>query len=405
MAYAVVFSPEEKRIYFGTGVKGRIYAIDQEEKVSLLHEGRFEQTYGLFAGDKKVFFLGNNPCTLGSLLREQSLEGEFLSPVLDARTVATWGRLEWLAEVPANCLLLFQSRSGNSAQPNATWSEWSPPYQKNNEPILSPKARYLQLKAIFRSQSSQVSPSLQRVTLFYLPANLPPSITKLDIFPPNEVLLKPPEQDEIIWGLDPSRKSEKASRDEARLSLVAARRVVRQGYQTFQWEASDENNDELVFEVYLRKEGEREWRLLVSNWRNNIYVLETSAFPDGVYELRVVASDAPSNPPSAEQKAEKVSLPFVVDNTPPVVKNVAVKTKGSMLTINFEAEDASSAIERAEVMVRPEPWRMVFPLDGICDSRQETFEATFELKPGAEKMVVIRVKDRYGNVTVFWQIF
>jgi len=405
MAYSLAFRPEEKKLYFGTGAKGRVYSVDSEDRVSLVYQGQFEQVYELFASGSKLFFLGNNPNVLGSLLPEQSLEGEYLSPVLESSTITLWGRLEWLAEIPAGCSLLFQSRSGNSSRPNETWSDWSPPYQKMGEQILSPKARYLQIKALFRSQAGNASPVLQRLTLFYLPANLPPALTSLEVLGPNEVFLKPPDQEEVIWGLPTIKKSDQTGREEGRIVSLAARKVGRKGYQTFRWEANDENGDELVFQVYLRKEGEADWRLLADNWNESIYVLEATTFPDGVYELKVVASDSPSNPPSQELKAEKISLPFIIDNTPPIIKNVLASLKGNELELSFEAEDNGSAISKAEFLVQPEPWRAIFPVDGLCDGPRESFRVKIALKPGADKMAVIRVQDRYGNVAVFWQNF
>ncbi|MGQ9579113.1 MAG: hypothetical protein ACUVWQ_10880 [Candidatus Aminicenantales bacterium] len=403
MAYSVEFRPEDKKIYFGTGPKGRVYAVEADDKISLVYEEKFEQVYALAAEAGRLFFLGNNPATLGSLLREQALEGEYLSPVLETPTVCSWGRLEWLADVPAGCTLLFQSRSGNSSQPNDTWSDWSPPYQKNGEPILSPKARYLQLRALFKSQTGNTSPLLARVTLFYLPTNLPPRISKLEIFEPNEVFIKPPEQEEAIWGLRRERLKDSASKDEGRVASLIARKTVRKGYRTFRWEAEDPNGDDLLFEVWLRREGEKDWRELVDKWIEPIYVLDVTTFPDGVYELKIVAVDSPSNPVDKELKGEKISQPFLIDNTPPAIKNVSVQIKAAALELGFEAEDSLAAIARAEVLVRPEEWRVVFPVDGITDSPRETFQVKLPLKPEADRTIVIRVEDSHGNVAVFWQ--
>lgn len=405
MAYSLIFHRADKKIYFGTGPRGRIYCLEGDERLSLVFEAPCEQIYSLQTGANQILFLGNNPCTLGFLSREQAIEGEYLSPVIEAPAVATWGKLEWLAELPAGTNLIFQSRSGNSLPPGETWSDWSPPYQKSGETILSPKGKYLQLKVLFRSQAGNVSPLLKRITLFYLPANLPPSLGRIEILEPNEVFLKPPEQDEVIWGLVKTRRAEKGDREEGRLTSLAARKVVRQGYQTFRWEASDDNGDELVYSIFLRKEEENEWRLLAENWTENIFTLETETIPEGRYELKVVASDWPSNPPSFELKAEKISLPFVIDHSAPQIKNVTALEKNNQLELSFEVEDSLSAIKRAEILIRPGMWQVVFPVDGLCDSKKEKFELKINLKPGSERMVVIRAEDRSGNRNVFWQKF
>ncbi len=405
MAYCLIFNPADKKIYFGTGNKGRIYSHEGETQLSLIYEARCEQVYFLQLFVKRLLFLGNNPSTLGFLSQEQAFEGEYLSPVIEAPTVATWGKIEWLADVPSGTNLILQSRSGNSLPPSDTWSDWSPPYQKSGESILSPKGRYLQLKVLFRSQTGNVSPRLQRITLFYLPANLPPNLGHIEILEPNEVFLRPPEQDEVIWGLEKTKGVEKGGREESRLTTLAARKVERLGYQTFRWEASDDNGDDLAYSIYIRKEGEKDWRLLADGWTETIFVIERESFPEGRYELKVVASDSPSNPPGLELKIEKISLPFIIDNSAPQIKNVMAVEKNQQLELSFEAEDTLSAIKKAEILLRPGRWQTVFPVDGICDSKKENFQLKLILKPENERMIVIRVEDRAGNRSVYWQKF
>lgn len=405
MVYSLFYHPIDKKIYFGTGHRGRIYCLEKETEASLIFEGQFEQVYSLLPAAHRFLFLGNNPATLGFISREPALEGEFLSPVVEAPNLATWGRLEWLAELPSGTSLIFQSRSGNSLPPGATWSDWSPVYGKSGEMILSPKGKYLQLRVLFRSSSGHISPILQRITLFYLPSNLPPTISRIEILEPNEVFLKPPEQEEIIWGLESRSRSEKGSQEESRLSTLAARKVERKGYQTFRWEASDENGDSLIYSIYIKKEGEKEWQLLAENWKENILVIERETFPEGLYELKVVASDAPSNPPSMELKTEKISLPFVIDNSAPQIRNVTASEVNNQLSLTFDAEDTFSAIKKAEILIRPGYWQVIFPVDGLCDSKKESFNLKIALTPKYERLVIIRVEDRAGNRAVFWQKF
>ena len=45
-------------------------------------------------------------------------------------------------------------------------------------------------------------------------------------------------------------------------------------------------------------------------------------------------------------------------------------------------------------------WRIVAPLDGICDGRQEQFEVSLTLPSGADNMVTVKVVDEHGNVGV-----
>ena len=101
------------------------------------------------------------PATSALLLPEQRFAGEYTSPVLDARTLASWGRIVWDAAVAAGASVQLQTRSGNTNEPNATWSDWSPFYGKTEEQVLSPKARFLQVKVILRTQTGKSSPGLR----------------------------------------------------------------------------------------------------------------------------------------------------------------------------------------------------------------------------------------------------
>jgi hypothetical protein len=404
LIYTLLWREKEKQLLFGTGNKGRVYAVDSEEKVSLLTQGPSEQVYGLVPADTKIYALADNPSRLTILSPERRAGGEYVSDVLDTRTVSSWGRLEFDGQAPAGTTIQILTRSGNSFEPNGMWSEWSPPIQKREEQLLSPKARYLQFKILFKTQSGNSSPSLRRVTLFYLQANIAPLIQKLELLPPNEVYLKPPEQEEVIWGAEETAPGGEPVRKEDR-SLYMAKKVQRQGYQTIIWEAADENDDRLTYTLSIRREGEEAWRVIKDGWTEGLFVVSTLSYPDGVYFIKLGASDLNSNPPGSELRAEKTSAALVIDNSLPVVKGFTAVRNGTSLDIAFQAEDGFSSIRVVEYLVRPAEWRVVFPADGICDSRLESFKFRVPLPAGAENLVTVRVSDRHGNLGVYRQPF
>lgn len=404
MIYTLLWREDEKKVLFGTGGKGRIYSVDKEERVALLLQQSSEQVYQLAPLDSKIYVLSNNPCYFGLLLTEQRFAGEYTGPVLDARTLASWGRIVWDATVPAGASVQFQSRSGNTSEPNAMWSDWSPPYGKTEEQILSPRARFLQVKALLRVQIGKASPVLDRVTVFYLQSNIAPSVARPEFLRPNEVYLKLPDPDDVILGVERNLPEALAKKDELRIGLPT-RKAERKGFQTVVWDAADENGDTLRFGLAMQKDGESEWRVLEEGLTETIYAFDTLSFPDGTYVLKITASDAPSNPLGLELKSERTSPPFVIDNSLPAVKNFTAARNGAALDISFQAEDAYSYIEEAKVLVRPGEWRVVFPVDGIADSRSESFKFSVKLPPGAENQVTVRVRDSYGNVGVFRQNF
>jgi len=400
MVYSILWRPDGKRVLFGTGGKGRIYSVDAEERVALLLQQSSEHVYQLVPLDSKIYVLANNPCYFGLLLTEQRLTGEYMSPVLDARTLASWGRVVWDAAVAGGASVQLQSRSGNTSEPNVTWSDWSPFYGKTEEPILSPKARFLQVKVLLRTPTGQSSPVFNRLGVFYLQSNIAPSVLKLEYLRPNEIYLKLPEQDDVILGAERHAAETRVKTDEVRIGL-AARKSERKGFQTIVWEAADENGDTLRYALSMKKDGEAAWRVLEPEWNEMIYAFDTLSFPDGTYLVRLTASDAPSNPAGLELRTERTGPALVIDNSLPVVKNLTAARNGAALDIAFLAEDAYSYIEEAKVLVRPGEWRVVFPVDGIADSRAESYKISLKLPAGAENQVTVRVRDSFGNVGVF----
>jgi hypothetical protein len=121
--------------------------------------------------------------------------------------------------------------------------------------------------------------------------------------------------------------------------------------------------------------------------------------------VRITASDSPSNPAGLDLSAEKTSPPLVIDNSLPVIKNFTAARNGASIDVAFTAEDAYSYIEEVKVLARPGEWRVVFPVDGICDSRSEAFKFSVKLPAGAENLITVRVRDSYGNVGVYRQNF
>ncbi len=404
MAYTVLWNESDGRIIFGTGGNGRIYAADGQDRISLLLQKSSEQIYQLVPHDSKIAILANNPCYLGLLLTEQRFSGEYVSPVMDARTTSSWGRASWEAAVGAGATVHLQTRSGNTGEPNSTWSDWSPLHQKSDETVLSPKSRFLQFKLILRTQTGKVSPVVDRVTLFYLQSNIAPSITRLEFLGPNEVFLKLPEQDDVILGVERNLPPRPAKKDELRISF-SARRAERQGFRTVVWDASDENDDTLAYTISLRKDGESAWRVLEETWTETLFAFDTMSFPDGTYFLKLTASDSPSNPPGLELAAERISAPLVIDNSLPVIKDFSAVRSGASLEVSFTTEDAYSTIEEVRFLVRPGAWRVVFPTDGIADSRKEAFKFSVKLPPGADNLIAVRVRDSFGNVGVHRQTF
>src|SRR5437773_10337744 len=160
---------------------------------------------------------------------------------------------------------------------------------------------------------------------------------------------------------------------------------MQRGYQSVVWTAHDDNDDELRYSVYFRGEHEREWKLLKDNLEQKFYSWDTTALPDGAYYLKIVANDAPSNPPALALKAERESERFEVDNTPPVIEGLQIGrtsteivggTTSTSTPIKFTARDATSSIERAQFSLDGGDWILILPVGNISDATEEHYEFT-----------------------------
>lgn len=400
LIYSMVWDEDQARVIFGTGNQGRVFCVNESEKTALLLQKDSEQVYLLQLHDDKIYSLSNNPSMLSLLHAEQGFSGEYTSRIFDAKIISQWGKIEWQAEMPSGTTLQVFTRSGNSQQPNQTWSNWSPPYKNSlGEQILNPDARYIQFKIMMKSDSGKVSPSVRQLALYYLQTNIVPAITALEILPANIVFIEPPSPAEKIWGLD-TGTAEQAKENNKNQSLAMAKKSERKGFRTVVWQDADPNGDSLLYSIHIKGSQSDKWRLLKENWTSRIFAFDTLDFPDGTYFIKLEASDSPSNPLGKELKTEKISRALVIDNSLPVVKAFKSERRGNALVISFIAEDVYSRIKEVKFLVRPDEWRSVFPADGICDSKQEIFNFTFGLPQNFDDLITIKVIDDQGNVGV-----
>jgi hypothetical protein len=397
MIYSLCWDDSKKRIIFGTGKRGRLYTLNKDEEISLLFQKDSEQVYTLFPFEKEIYTLSNNPSEASVIQPEQRYNGEYASRVYDAKLMSSWGNIEWRGDLPSGTVIQLQTRTGNSSQPSSTWSNWSPPYKKENgEQILNPDARYLQFKILFKTNSGNVSPSVQKVNIFFMQHNKAPSVQKINILPPNTVFIEPPSGDEQIWGLD----SDAIEAERSKKSLAGAKKVERKGYQTFIWQAADPNNDSLLYSIYIKKTGDENWRILKDKWKEQIFTFDTLSLPDGEYLVKVKASDILSNPQERRLEHEKTSPSLIIDNSTPSINDFQAVRSGIKLNVRFTVQDEYSRIEKVRFFIRGLGWKIVFPKDGICDSTQEAFDFSVDLPENFDDMITVKAVDEQGNTGV-----
>jgi len=387
IVYALAFD-SQGRLLAGTGNRGHIFAITGLEEFSDLLKAPASQVTafakalggGLYAATSnlgKVFLLGPQP----------QAEGTYQSDVFDAKLFSRWGR----AEFRGTGNIELYARSGNVDNPDRNWSPWKKIDLTKDSETGIPAARYAQWKAVLHAGTA--APSVDNVALNYLPKNAAPEIDDVTV----QAGVKYQPIPKVSGSSDSSGSS--AIRFEAATPSSHDRDSI-----GVKWTAHDENDDQLVYSVYYRGDGETRWLLLKDNLSDKAYSFDASLLPDGGYTVKVIASDAPSHSPGEALTASKESRRFEVDTTPPRIENLAASIEGGQLHVTFRAVDGFSAIKRAEFSVDAGEWKYVEPVGQLSDAKSESYD--FKVMPetakdsGAfsEHVVVVRVYNRYENM-------
>jgi hypothetical protein len=402
--YDVIFDRNGTPVV-ATGNKGKLYRLEGEPlRPTLLTRASAQQVTAFYKDPRgQVYFATANPGKLFKLSTEHAQRGSYESEPGDAQMLATWGTLSWRGTVPKDGRVELSTRSGNTETPDDTWSPWSPAYTSpDGSAIASPKSRYLQWRAVFTGKGE--SPVLTSVTAAYLQRNLRPNVRSITLHPPGIVFQKPfttGEPDLAGFGdqTTPDRKLTSAAQTTPGSSAAPAlgRRTYQKGLQTLAWSAADENDDDLVYDVLYRREGENEWTPLRRGLEEPILVWDTTIVPNGTYFVRVVASDSPSNPAATSLVGERDSPALKIDHTPPAVMVGSVRSDGGRTMVVFDVTDADSPVGRVEYSRDGgQRWTAVFPRDGIADSKSEHYELPIDGEIG-EIGITIRASDAMNN--------
>jgi hypothetical protein len=165
----------------------------------------------------------------------------------------------------------------------------------------------------------------------------------------------------------------------------------------FKWTATDPNEDELTYQLYVRKDGWKEWVMLEDALEKKEFDWDTTTTPSGVYQLKIVASDRKDNPAEETLTGERISEPFVVSHSAPSVSIQVSRMDGEQAIVEATATDPLVRLTAASYAINGKRWVNVFPTDGLFDSKSETFRFKTEaLKPGTY-VLVLRVRDAAGN--------
>jgi len=414
------------RLLAGTGNNGALLAIDGRGVFAQLAKSGSAQITGISRGPNgKIFLCTANPGKVFSVGPEYQPEGTYESRSFDAQLFSKWGRFDWWSPPPAASAakstatsseprLEFFVRSGNTEDPGKEWSRWFGQYTKPGS-VEAPPARFAQWKAVIHDGRS--GDGIEWVSLAYLPRNVAPvidgialqdpgvrvqGVTVIQSGQPASVALKnPPAPNPTGVIISQSSSSPKFEQP--------PQGFAQRGSQSVLWTAHDDNEDELRYSVFYRGESEKEWKLLKDKLDQKFYSWDATSLPDGAYYLRIVASDAPSNPTADALTTTRDSERFVIDNTPPTVERLeasvvaAPRKEGAAsqhtAQVKFSARDTTSSIDRAQCSIDGGDWVLISPIGGVSDSLEERYEFTLPeaLSPG-EHSIAVRAFDRFENV-------
>ena len=392
-----IAAPADGDLLMTTDDQGRIYRLSPNRKAALIAQtGEGEATRLLLDGSNVLAATAETGRVV-ELTKAPAAGGHYESPVHDCGAVARWGVVTW-RQTGAGTVSI-DTRAGNSARPDNTWSDWKPVEgDSHGARLVSPNARYVQWRASLKG----ASPGMENVIVAYLPQNSPPVVRSINV----TTLATQNASSKAASAASSSQNAaytvtvtDTGDTSTATSPGTPTQTLSRAGGSQIQvsWQADDPDNDRLVYSLFFRPEDEQNWMLIRSNMTENTLLLDGDILANGRYLFRVVASDRPSNPPEAARESDLVSSPVLIDNTPPAVAITTAHRAGAVADLEVDARDGESALRRCEYSVDAAPWLPVEAVDGLTDSPHEQFRIHVDhLSPG-EHLIVVRVYDSAGN--------
>jgi sugar lactone lactonase YvrE len=406
VVYAIAFD-SEGRALIGAGNHGSLYRIESPTTYTALLTMPATQITAFQKGrDGRLFAATGNVGKVYEIGPALEHDGSIESDVFDASMFSLWGRVSFEARLHGGQIGI-QTRSGNLDQPQENWSPWSAPMTASKgAPIASPAARFVQWKATLTADSSGHAPELESIDVAYLPKNVAPRIDQIEITPANYKFPAPVMSIQTPGGPPatlnlpslgkPASSSPSYSAD---AGPNAPSMNYAKGFIGARWSATDPNGDAMLYTVEIRGEKETTWKPLKERIPERYLSWDSTAFPDGDYRLRVIASDAPGNPPGDSLTTSMESDPFTIDNTPPKITGLAASRNGAKLEVRWHAADALSNITKAEYSLDGGEWTIAAPVTKLSDSPELDYALALDAAPG-EHTIAVRAVDEFENLGV-----
>jgi hypothetical protein len=364
---------QNNKLLVGTGNNAQLYSVDpaSEQQAVIFEDEQAVQITAITVDGDDVYLGTANPAKLIKLESRFASEGTYISDLIDAEQPAKWGKLQLEADIPEGCRVLVASRSGNVKDINdPTFSPWTTLIEVT-EPVQlqCPLGRFCQYKLVLQSADGDKSPLIREVAVASTVPNLAPKVESVSI-----------------------ERNQSANKE---------------GTFKISFRTSDDNDDKLIYKIDFRKIGWLNWIELKDNLEATNYEWDGKTVEDSRYEVRITASDERSNTTETKMTGSRISEPFVVDNTGPVVTEVKITSTNQndkkYLVFETEVVDQLSAIAKLEYTIDSNSdWIGTVPDDLVYDTTKEHFTIQIDTEKDLSKgdhILSIRVSDAVGNTT------
>ena len=320
----------------------------------------------MLAVRRSIVFATSNPAATYQLDDTTAAAGTFVSRPFDAGGPARWGAIRWaIAAGAEGAPVEIYTRTGNSRDPDGTWSAWGPAMtDPSRSRIVNPDGRYLQWRARFVVTRPDAN-RLSSIRVHYEPINRPPRVKQFGLSGGGP------------WVADSAGLS---------------------------WAVLDPDEDSLETTLEYRAIGVEPWTSVEvpgpadvegsssgPAWNDRRFDWDVEAITEGEYEVRLIASDRGENT-VAEGRTFVVSPPLrlIIDRTPPRFELRPAGQGRYELTL----EDVHSEVRSLQVLAAGKVLNSFRPVDGVCDSLRESF--SIEL-PDQKEQHLLRGTDAAGN--------
>ncbi|MEE8408030.1 MAG: fibronectin type III domain-containing protein [Myxococcota bacterium] len=400
---------DKQRVLVATGAsgrddpRGRIYAVEPAKRlISMIYQAASRRLTHLIQLPRGALAaIGADGGRIIHLAGGYARQGEFLSLPFDTGINSHFGVAQVFGFWPKGTKVTVAARSGQTAEPDDSWSPWSKEISATTVARPSiPNGRHVQLRLTLSSQGNN-TPEVHRVRLAYLRQNLPPFVREVVALKKGLALLPmqrdAPKSKTISLSDKAPEDSQVSEKSKKKPKKRRARQVERRGALTVKWVAEDPNGDDLRFNLSYRSLGQREWQTMKEKLKDPFYTINSAQLPDGHYQFRVHVTDSPSNPDGFELSDSRDSRSILVDNTAPSIDPLDITVRGRRVVVRTVVADAVGPIIRAEYSFDGKSFRPMVPDDGILDDAGETFTVRLsDVEPGPHS-VTVRVADEAEN--------